>query len=202
MAGAVGRTGQRACALVPLAVLRARLGLVVAGAAGMRIGAAVLPGLPLQAFHDLQGFAWLVQPRPFQPECLALAQPKRQGDDEPHSVALAERQRQDALDLLGLEGINLCLFDPRGLGEGDGIPGNVAALERLSEGSSGGAMYLVRSAGPEPVRQHPCVQLLEVLGLDAVDPVCAEPGYQMPKHGGAATDIRPRGPRPLCRALP
>ena len=192
MAGAVGRTGRWACALVSLAVLRALPGLVIASAAGMRIGATVLPGLPLQAFHDLQCFAWLVQPRPFQPECLSLTQPKRQGDDEPHSVALAERQCQDALDLLGLEGINLCVFDPQGLGEGDGIPGNVAAFERLSEGGPGRAVYLVRSGGPEPVRQHPCVQLLEVLGLDAVDPVCAEPGRPAPPGTLQRTDRQGR----------
>src|SRR5262249_37741197 len=59
---AVGTARQRARPLVPLAVLRARLGLVVAGAARMRIGAAMLPGLPLQALHDLQGLGWLMQP--------------------------------------------------------------------------------------------------------------------------------------------
>jgi len=71
MADAVWRAGQRAFPLVPLAVLRARLDLVVASAATMRVSASVLPGLPLQALHDLQSFAGLVQARPFQPECLA-----------------------------------------------------------------------------------------------------------------------------------
>ena len=65
MAGAVRRARRRAFPLVPLAVLRARLGLVVAGAAGVRIGATVLPCLPLQAPHDLQRLARLVQPRPW-----------------------------------------------------------------------------------------------------------------------------------------
>ena len=61
MAGAVRRAGRWAFPLVPLAVLRARLDLVIAGAASVRVGAAVLPGLPLQALHDLQGLARLVQ---------------------------------------------------------------------------------------------------------------------------------------------
>ncbi len=57
----------------------------------MWVCASALPGLPLEAIHDLQGFAGLVQVRPFRPECLALPQPERNGDDEPHSVALAQR---------------------------------------------------------------------------------------------------------------
>src|SRR5690349_6843840 len=45
---AVGRARRWARPLVALAVLRARHGLVLAGAAGVRVGAAVLPGAPLQ----------------------------------------------------------------------------------------------------------------------------------------------------------
>src|SRR5258706_12683143 len=44
VAGAVRPAGRWAFPLMPLAVLRARLDLVVTAAAGMRIGAAALPG--------------------------------------------------------------------------------------------------------------------------------------------------------------
>jgi hypothetical protein len=64
----------------------------------MGIGATVLPGLPLQALHDLQRLAGLAQPCPFQPERFPLAQSERERDDEPDPVALAQRQGQDALD--------------------------------------------------------------------------------------------------------
>jgi hypothetical protein len=67
MAGAIRRARWWAGSLMPLAVLWAGFGLVIAGAARMRVGATMLPGLPLQSLHDLKGLAGLVQPRPFQP---------------------------------------------------------------------------------------------------------------------------------------
>jgi hypothetical protein len=162
---------------------------VVAVAASVRIGAAVLPGLPLLALHDLQGFAGLVQPRPFQPECLSLTEPESKSNDEPDSITFAQCQRQEALDLLGLEWVYFCLLDSRWLGQSDGIPGNITALERLPEGSPGSAVYLVRSARLEPTCHHPRIQLLEMLRLNAVDPMSAQTGDQMPVHGSAITDV-------------
>jgi len=153
VAGAVRRAGRRAFPLVPLAVPRAWPGLVVPGAARMRIGAAVLPGLPLQALHDLQGLAGLVQPGPFEPERFALPQSERESDDEPDPGALAQRQGQDALDLLGLERVDFVFFDAWRLGQGDGVAGDVAALECLAEGGARGAVYLVRGDGLEPAGQ-------------------------------------------------
>ena len=117
---AIQRAWRRAFPLVSPAVPRAWPGLVVTGAASMRISAAVLPGLPLQPLHDFQGLAGLVQPGPFEPERFALPQPERERDDEPDPVALAQRQGQDALDLLGLERVDFGFFDAWRLGQGDG----------------------------------------------------------------------------------
>jgi hypothetical protein len=45
--------------------------------------------------HGLDDNCWIL--------CFALAEPERKRDDEPDSVALAQCQGQDALDLLGRE---------------------------------------------------------------------------------------------------
>lgn len=105
-----------------------------------------------------------------------MPQSERERDDEPDPVALAQRQGQDALDLLGLEWVDFGIFDTWRLGQGDGIAGDVAALEGLAEGGASGAVYLVCGCGLESAGQHLGVQLLEVFGLDAVDPVSAKTG--------------------------
>jgi hypothetical protein len=39
-------------------------------------------------------------------------------------------------------------------------------------------MHLVRGGGHEPARQHPAIELLEVLGLNTIDLVGAKAGDQ------------------------
>src|SRR6516164_3574460 len=189
VAGAIRRTRRGTCPLVPFAVLGAWFRLVVAGATRVRAGATVLPGLPLQSLHDLQGLAGLVQSRPFQPECLALAEPQCQRDDEPHSVALVQCQGQDAVDLVGLKGIDFSVFDAWRFGQSHGIASDMTTFEGLAERGARGAVHLMRRTGLEASGLHPGIQLFEVLGLDAVDPVGAEAGYQVLVHRSAVAEI-------------
>jgi hypothetical protein len=156
----------------------------------MRVGAAMLPGLSLQTLHDLQGFAGLMQPRPLQPECLTLAEPKRQSDYEPHSIALVQRQGQDAVNLIGFEWIDFGVFHTWRLGQGNRVTGDVTALGRLAERSARGAVDLVRRTGLETSGLHPGIQLLEVLRLNTVDPMGAEAGYQVLVYSGAVAQVR------------
>jgi hypothetical protein len=126
----------------------------------------------------------------FQPERLALPETERERDDEPRSIAFPQRQDQNALDFLGLEGFDFDVLGTRWLGQRDRVPGYVAALACLAERGPGSAVDLVCSAGLESVRQHPGVQLLEMLGLDTVHAMCAEAGDQVPVHGRAVADVR------------
>jgi len=48
-------------------------------------------------------------------------------------------------------------------------------------------MYLVSGSGLKSAGQHPGVQLLEVFGLDTVDPVSAKAGDQVPVHSCPVT---------------
>jgi len=83
---------------------------------------------------------------------------------------------QDAVDLIGFEGIDFGVFNTWRFGQGHGIAGDVTTLERLTERGARGAVHLVRCARLEAPRLHPGIQLFEVLGLDAVNPVSAEAG--------------------------
>jgi hypothetical protein len=85
--------------------------------------------------HGLDETCWIL--------CFALAEPERKRDDEPDSVALAQCQGQDALDLLGRERMDFLVLDAWRLGQGDRIPGDVAAFECLAECGASGAVYLV-----------------------------------------------------------
>jgi len=145
----------------------------------MWVVTAMLPGLPLQAFHDFQGLAGLVQPGPFQSECLTSAESQRQRDDEPRSVAFAQGKGQDVVDFLDLEGIDFNVFDTGRFRQRHGIASDVAALECFAERCACGPVHLMRGAGLEASGLHSGIQLFEVLGLDAVDPVGAEAGYQV-----------------------
>jgi hypothetical protein len=51
-------------------------------------------------------------------------------------------------------------------------------------------VYLVRRARLKPAYDHARIQLLEVLGLDPVDPMSAQARDEVPVHRGAVCDIR------------
>jgi hypothetical protein len=50
-----------------------------------------------------------------------LPEPEGEADDEADSVALAQRQGQDAVDLLGLKRIDFEFFDTRRLAKAAGL---------------------------------------------------------------------------------
>ncbi|MCC8247411.1 hypothetical protein [Saccharothrix luteola] len=119
--GAWWRTGAR----VPIAVLRARLHLVVRPCALRRIGTAVPPGVSLQRPPNRQCARPRVQVRPLQPQRLTTAQTEGKRESEPHAVTPLFGRLQNPLSLFDRERLYLGLRRLGRLHQQNRIPSEV-----------------------------------------------------------------------------
>src|SRR5690606_31726950 len=165
-----------------LARLLALLGSVVSRAAGVRIGASVLPLLSLQCLPDTQRPVLLVEVLPLQPERFALPHTECQRDDVTNSIAAHKRRGKEPFDLLLIERLDFFLLDTRRFREARSVARDDPAAFRLTECRACRAMDLVCSAGLEPGFQHAHVELLEMLGLDPLHLLGSAGGAETPEH--------------------
>jgi hypothetical protein len=109
----------------------------------------MLPRPALEGLSDLKCLAPFVESRPLQAQRFTLPDAEREGDDEPHTIALAERYFQQAVDILCLEGLHFLFVHSRRLREFGGIPWNAAPFKRLAEGRPGRPVHLMGRASLE-----------------------------------------------------
>jgi hypothetical protein len=111
----------------------------------VRVGAPVLPGLPLKLPRDPQRAGLQAVPGPLHSDGLALPCPDSQREDEPHAVAASQRGLDQSLDVLDLERFDLLVLDPGWLRQGDRhrVADDVPTAQGLAERSARGAVHLV-----------------------------------------------------------
>ena len=190
MTGAVGRAGRWTGPGVSCAAGLARCRLVEAGSTLVRVGASVLPRLPLKLPRNPQRARLRAVAVPAHPDGLALSRPDGQREHETHAVAASQCGLDQPLDVLDLERLDLLILYMRRLRERDRVADDVPATQRLGERCARCAVHLVRGRRTCTTRDHPCVEPLEVLRRNLVDPMLPHARRQVLVYRGAVRPVR------------
>jgi hypothetical protein len=158
---------------------------VVLRSAGVRIGAAVLPGVALKLLWCVEYAVDQVNATPFQAERFTFAKSQGQGDGEPDTVSSAGCGRENSLSFLDGEGFDFLFLKVRGLGELSRVASQVTAPHRFVECGFRGAVDLVGGSGGASRANHPAIELLQVLGLEPIQPVRTDAWDEVFVYGGS-----------------
>jgi hypothetical protein len=120
-----------------------------------------------------------IEIRPPESEHFALTQAEHERDGPSGAVPALRSSGKDLLNLVQLVRLNLLVLHARRLGQRDGIPADVTTPDCLAERGLGRPVDLVSVAGLVPSRLHLGVELLEVVRLNAFEPVLAKSGNEV-----------------------
>ncbi|HZL06604.1 MAG TPA: hypothetical protein VFE45_14525 [Coriobacteriia bacterium] len=161
------------------------------------------PVPPLQLTPHVQPPGVQVDVGPREPEHLTATQPQRDREHERHSVGLVLGGGKDAPRLVDRERLELGRVVARGVGEADRVAREAPSSDGVVEGLVQGAAHVVDRPGVQALGEQHGVQVLDVLGLEAVQPVPADRRVDVPVHvdrvpgQGAGTHAHSRGGEPV-----
>ena len=153
---------------------------VTASGAGDRVIAAVPEAGPPELPADLDRARVQVHVFPAEPERLGLPDAHRERDRPARAVAAVRGGRKDAVRLFTGQRLDISLFAGRRVDEQGNVVAGLAAFPGDLQGAGQDPVDLQDGVRLELLPGEPGVEGVQVLGLEAVEPVPAELGDDPP----------------------